>query len=170
MQIRKNQSRQLQKIEETIMQLKIGKATNWVEKNATVLAFAAGAYERIPDFGDLVDHFTNLKTGAGGGALQEALHTVSNAETIELKFLRSSHLYTKEVMLGVGLYLAGEMGLLDKKYGDLGKKIAIGGGAAALVMPGSGIGKYKDRAGLLEELSGSTKQNFARAPLAQSYY
>lgn len=130
-----------------------------VEKHATLLAFAGAAYLRKAEgntpsgqaLSALVGHFTNLgipspaqiSAGGGGGAygaLGEAIITLSNPRLLGEKLFNANHAYSVLVKVGLAAWIAGELGVIPSKYGDVGKKVAIGAGAAAIVMPGSSGG------------------------------
>ena len=100
--------------------------------------------------------------GAGGyGALGETIFTLTNLETLKFKLLESPHLYTMEFKLGIAAYIAGELGIIPAKYGELGKNIAIGGAIAAVTTGGP------------HNMSKSTRENAQAAPTmaaAQRYY
>ena len=125
------------------MDLKLGGITKKLEDNAALLAFGAGAWSRIPNFNSLIGHFTNFGTGQAGGtygALGEAINTLTSPELLKYKLLDSPHLYTALFKLGVGAYIAGELGIVAPRWKNLGLDIAKGAGAAAIVISGSGPG------------------------------
>jgi len=122
-----------------------------IEKHAAVLAFVGSVYARHAEYtGDpalilanLTSHFTNLniprsdQVGMGGyGALGEAVLSIQNPRILADK-LFGKHAFGTLVKVGVGLWLAGELGIVPGRYADIGKKVATGAGVAALVMPGS---------------------------------
>ena len=119
-----------------------------LEKHAAIAAFGAGALARSYEanstdpIGQLINHFTNLGTpltpGAGGyGALGEAILTIQNIPLLTDKLFRSNHLYSLLVKAGIAAYIASEFGVLAPKWKKIGQEIAMGAGAAAIIMPGS---------------------------------
>lgn len=146
------------------MDLKLGGITKKLEDNAAILAFAGSAYSRQPDITALINHFTNLNTegissGSGNyGALGEAILTLTDMQQLKYKLIDSDHLYTTLFKVGIGAYLASEFGIIGAKWKSIGKDIAKGAGAAAIVLPGSGP----------RSNSNVTDSNFLAAPTINS--
>jgi len=100
-----------------------------LEKNATVLSLALGAYGRSME-GDV--DLTSIVTNAPF----EAVKTFHSVDQIKWKFWNAPHVPQALFKIGVGLVLASELGLVNKKA--LGNKIAKGAALACIVTPGSG--------------------------------
>ena len=132
-----------------------------VEKHATALAFGGGVLSRFMeahpnDLGGALNaiimdvtslNVTPVNSGAQG-MLDELLHTIQRPDLLMFKLFQSDHLYSTEVKIGIAGWIAGELGILPHKYASLAKKIAIGGGLAAIVSPGSAQGSHEPNSGV----------------------
>lgn len=103
---------------------------------ADLIAFALSAYQRYPDMGRLMEHYTNVDPSQYG-ALGQALATFKDLKLLKFKLWDSPHLYTTLFKGGVFAYLAAEVGLIDKKYKKVAQKLMMGSGAAAITLGGS---------------------------------
>ena len=108
-----------------------------LESHAQLLAFLASGYARFQEDGTgltgLINQYTNFSQGVG----KELQRTLSDTNLLQQKLLHSSHMYSFLFKAGAGLWLLGELGIFTK-YKTVGKHIAIGAGAAAITLPGSG--------------------------------
>ena len=118
------------------LNLNVGGIVNKLQKNATLIAFLASAYERYPDLGRLFTHYTNI---GQGGALWQAGQTITNMALLKYKLWDSPHLYTTAFKAALIARLLAEVGIVvPSKYKKLTEKIMWGAGAAAVTLGGSG--------------------------------
>ena len=118
-----------------------------LEDNAMLLTVLGASYARMSEDGDaingLIHHFTTFSTT--DGVVSELLADFGlkagsgdMAATLKWKLWDSPHLYTLLIKLGIGAYLAGELGFIGARYKKLGVNVGKGAAIAALLMPGSG--------------------------------
>lgn len=154
------------------------KLENAVTKNIELITIAGVTASRVSeetgnDLGAMANYlytwFTNFNTagatqgGTDQGALGEFIATITEPNYLVFKLFQSDHLYSGLVKVGLAGYIAGELGLINGKWKNLAKKVAMNAGVASLFLPGSGPKDPRNK-------NNPTLQNFMNAPLAQTYY
>jgi hypothetical protein len=144
----------------------VGKIEKIVIDNATILSFFGSALARAGEanpadpIGELISMLNPI--GTSYGPIYEIMHNL-NFAGLKYKLIDSPHAATTLFKIGIGAWIASELGVIPAKYGSLGKKVATGAGIAALITPGSGPNENKS----------SIQENFRSAPvmqMAQAYY
>jgi hypothetical protein len=119
----------------------IGGLVSKFEKNAELIVVIGSGYAHEREFGGglggLFGYLTGDLTGKRKGPLAEIQKDIEDPDFFFYKLLESGHLYSTLFKIGVGGYIAGEMGFLTK-YKKLSEKLAKGGFIAAAVLQGSG--------------------------------
>jgi len=123
------------------------KIANIAEKNASILSFGLTSYARRAEIGtddaipDLLRYFTFGSNYWSSNPLKEVM-AVSQGNILQnltWKFWSAPHLNTQLFKISALAYIAGEyFGLINGKWVDIAKKVAIGSGLSALLMPSSG--------------------------------
>lgn len=115
------------------MNISVGGIVGKLKKNADWAAFLITAYERYPDVGRLIEHYSNIPNW-----LNQIAMTVQDKTLLKWKLWNSPHLYTAAFKYSLLARLGIEVGIVPSKYKTLTEKIMKGAGFAALTLGGSG--------------------------------
>jgi len=128
--------------------MNVGGIVSKIEANAELATIAAGFWLRSKET-DNPGLMNIIQT-----SLFETVKTFSTFELIKYKLWDAGHTPQALTKLGLGIWAASELGLINKKA--LGKKIIKGGVIASIATPGSGP-------------ASPLTNNFLKAPTAASY-
>lgn len=122
------------------MDIKLSGITQKAEQHAELLAFFLGAYARANEAGNNLSNLIGYMTfQQAWNPLKEVQLTLQGGtDGVIWKLWKAPHTPQMLVKLGLAIYGAGYLGVLGKKWENIGKKVAIGGGIAGFIMPGSG--------------------------------
>lgn len=113
---------------------------NILMKKADYVAFLASAYERLPDVGDIFNHYTSF--GEDRGALYELRKNLTNMDSLRWSLWDSPHLYTTIFKTATIARVAIELGLIPPKYKKALEKAMLGSGLGAITLPGHAPASY----------------------------
>lgn len=121
--------------------MNLGGIVSKLANNADILAAGGALYSRAVEanptdpLGEIMRMLDFTRTD--GGPIYE-LKQLTTFQGIKYKLWDAPHLAQLLIKIGVGAYVAGELGLLNSKWANLGKKIAKSSAIIAAITPGSG--------------------------------